>query len=153
MVSQLPHVRGSEKSVQRALQQPKPDGQAMPQPPQLLGSLTSRFVHWMAGAGKPVEHTSGRPGGQTQSATEHTELAIISWQTFPHVPQFIGSLKGSVQKPLQSTCPGGQTHRPPTQEPPNGQTTPQAPQLIGSAEGSMHPSPQSRNKGWQTHVR
>jgi hypothetical protein len=76
-------------SVQLPLTQTCPEGQTVPQPPQLLLSI--------CGLTQTALQTIS-PIGQAHAL--FTQLAPIA-QTLPHIPQFFGSLVRLTQLPLQ----------------------------------------------------
>ena len=156
-----PQLRGSEcVAVQTPAQQfGLRNGQTMPQPPQLLGSLwkMAGSMHWswqheVLAAGFPgrgqqplgQQSVSGQhwptqstvPSGQTQCKLRHT---MSGRQTCPQDPQLTGSMSVSAQMPAQQWTKGG---------PLGGeQTMPQAPQLSLSYFVSTQCPPQHWMRG------
>jgi hypothetical protein len=92
-----------------------------------------------------------KPGGQVLQLPAELQISMWNgstfWQTAPHPPQLLGSLKIFTQPPLQQRCPdpqaGSQTQAKFAQEPPAGQVLPQEPQWFGSELTLMQPFPQS----------
>jgi hypothetical protein len=113
-----------------------PDGQTLPQLPQLLASFAVLAQYVGFSAGQAVTSTAEQVW--TQVPAEQTCPAP---QTVPQAPQFFGSFCLLVQKepapvPQASGVAAGQAHlvEPPTVEHccPEGQVVPQAPQLLAS---------------------
>src|SRR4051812_22653109 len=97
--------------------------QAVPQPPQFFGSMSTRM--------QALLHRS-QPSGQVH--WEFLQMAL-SAQATPQAPQFIALLARSAQVPLQLVIPGPQSLQTPLMQNRSGdggakQTTPQAPQLL-----------------------
>ena len=93
-----------------------PDGQTLPQAPQLLGSVF-RFTQ--------------APLQQTVPLGQHDPLQQLpDEQELPHVPQLFGSRFRFTQVLLQQTSPTAQHSE--LQHRPDRQVRPQMPQLLGS---------------------
>jgi hypothetical protein len=122
-----------------------PDGQTMPQFPQLLGSLIMSVQIGPCGLG----HIFGLSGGQVVEPPPHIPFwhATPIGQTTPQPPQFAGSLERFVQycipvafmQPLGAVAgqPGPPPHIPFWQATPDGQVMPQPPQFAASDFGSV----------------
>jgi len=113
--------------------------QAMPQPPQFLGSLFVLISQPSIG----LLLQSLKPGLQdwmAQAPDWQAGVALLTEQTMPQPPQFLVSVWVFTQAPLHSTCPLGQgiVQTPRLQLVPCLQTEPHAPQLLGSVCSFTH---------------
>jgi hypothetical protein len=114
-----------------------------PHVPQSSGSV------WMSTqlAVAPAPHTVP-PGPQEQTPSRQTSPSA---HAVVHVPQWLGSVIGSVHAPVHSTLPAGQLHALALQTSPEGHAPVQEPQWFGSLVGSTQPTttPHSRSPAGQ----
>ena len=127
--------------VQTPATQDAPFAQALPQTPQLAGSLVTLTSHpsaiWPSQSAKPVLHEVIRQPLATQP---EVPLATIAGQTLPQPPQLLGSSAVTAQVTPQHVwaeghgepAPQPPTQVPPEHESPAGQALLQPPQLAGS---------------------
>jgi len=133
------HVWGVQVATQAPATQAAPAGQALPQAPQLLGSVVTL-------AQAPAQTIW--PAGQVQ--VPETQAAPAE-QTLPQAPQLLGSVDTLTQAPLLHLIwpggHGGKRQAPFRQTAPAGQALPQAPQLLGSIVRSTQAVPHRVNGG------
>jgi hypothetical protein len=123
-----------------------PVGQAVPQAPQFLTSI-SRLLQvenvWPLG---PVAVHKVRPPVPQPATHAPLEHVVPIEQALPHPPQLLLSVCGSTQAAAHCRSPAAHAHVAFTQFPPFGHCVPQPPQLTGSAVVSTH-APLQLTKG------
>ena len=146
-----------------------PEGQVLPQPPQLALSFFGThtppqcrsLAHWQViDAHVSPERQAFAQSPQLAASVPvstqlwphalrdaFTHLQEPNWQpcsgpqAFPHAPQLAASVLLSTRLPPHSTCPAGQAHFPPAQVPPVAQAIPQPPHARTSLAVDTQPEP------------